>query len=103
MKFILTSCLCLFSVLYTIAQKKAVEIPGSHIDKIMSMVVQQEYELHILLPTGFGKVDKKYPVVYLMDSQWDFPLLKSLYGEQFYDGFIPEIIVVGGYMVRRKT
>lgn len=59
------------------------------------MVVQQEYELHILLPTGFGKVDKKYPVVYLMDSQWDFPLLKSLYGEQYYDGFIPEIIVVG--------
>jgi hypothetical protein len=30
-----------------------------------------------------------------MDSQWDFPLVKSLYGEHYYDGFIPELIVVG--------
>lgn len=30
-----------------------------------------------------------------MDSQWDFPLLTALYGEQYYDGFVPEIIIVG--------
>jgi predicted alpha/beta superfamily hydrolase len=30
-----------------------------------------------------------------MDSQWDFPLVKSLYGQQYYDGFIPELIIVG--------
>jgi len=30
-----------------------------------------------------------------MDSQWDFPLLTALYGEQYYDGFIPELIIVG--------
>jgi len=30
-----------------------------------------------------------------MDSQWDFPLLKCLYGEHYFDGFVPELIVVG--------
>jgi predicted alpha/beta superfamily hydrolase len=30
-----------------------------------------------------------------MDSQWDFPLLTALYGEQYYDGFLPELIIVG--------
>ena len=30
-----------------------------------------------------------------MDSQWDFPLLTALYGQQYYDGFIPEVIIVG--------
>jgi predicted alpha/beta superfamily hydrolase len=30
-----------------------------------------------------------------MDSQWDFPLLTALYGQQYYDGFIPELIIVG--------
>jgi predicted alpha/beta superfamily hydrolase len=30
-----------------------------------------------------------------MDSQWDFPLAKSLYGQHYFDGFIPEIIIVG--------
>jgi predicted alpha/beta superfamily hydrolase len=30
-----------------------------------------------------------------MDSQWDFPLAKSIYGQQYFDGFIPELIIVG--------
>lgn len=78
------------------AQFPRVEIPGSEIRKIRSSVVAgQEYELHILLPGGYRNSDKKYPVVYLMDSQWDFPLVKSIYGQQYYDGFIPELIVVG--------
>ncbi len=47
------------------------------------------------MPAGYAKSDKKYPVVYLMDSQWDFPLLTALYGEQYFDGFIPELIIVG--------
>ncbi len=78
------------------AQFPRVDIPGSEIRKISSAIVTgQEYELHILLPGGYKNSNKKYPVVYLMDSQWDFPLVKSIYGQQYYDGFIPELIVVG--------
>lgn len=78
------------------AQYNPVTIPGSEIRKINSSVVSgQEYELQILLPSGYKESNKKYPVVFLMDSQWDFPLLKSIYGQQYYDGFIPEIIIVG--------
>jgi predicted alpha/beta superfamily hydrolase len=47
------------------------------------------------LPAAYETSTKKYPVVYLMDSQFDFPLVKCIYAEQYYDGFIPEIIVVG--------
>src|SRR5580765_1654273 len=73
-----------------------VAISGSQIRKITSAAVPgQEYVLQISLPGGYGKSDKKYPVLYLMDSQWDFPLVTALYGEQYYDGFIPEIIIVG--------
>ncbi len=73
-----------------------VTIPGSEVRKITSAIVAgQEYELHILLPGGYTGSTKKYPVVYLMDSQWDFPVMKSIYGQQYFDGFIPEMIVVG--------
>jgi hypothetical protein len=73
-----------------------VTIPGSEVRTIASSVVGgQEYQLHILLPGGYSSSTKKYPVVYLMDSQWDFPLLKSIYGQQYFDGFIPEMIIVG--------
>ncbi len=72
------------------------QIAGSEIRKITSSIVNgQEYVLQISLPAGYANSDKKYPVVYLMDSQWDFPLVSALYGQQYYDGFIPEMIIVG--------
>lgn len=78
------------------AQYPAVTIPGSEVRKITSSIVKgQEYELQILLPGGYKESNKKYPVVFLMDAQWDFPLVKSIYGQQYYDGFIPELIIVG--------
>lgn len=78
------------------AQYPRVDIPGSEIRKISSSIVGgQEYELQILLPGGHKNSNKKYPVVYLMDSQWDFPLVKSIVGQHYYDGFIPELIIVG--------
>ena len=78
------------------AQYPRVDIPGSEVRKITSTIVAgQEYDLHILLPGDHKNSNKKYPVVYLMDSQWDFPVVKSIYGQQYYDGFIPELIVVG--------
>jgi len=77
-------------------QLPRVDIPGSEIQKITSHIVAgQEYELDILLPGGYKNSTKKYPVLYLMDSQWDFPLAKSLYGQHYFDGFIPEMIIVG--------
>jgi predicted alpha/beta superfamily hydrolase len=78
------------------AQFPPVEIPGSQVRKITSSIVAgQEYVLHIMLPSNYFGSSKKYPVVYLMDSQWDFPLVKCIYGEHYYDGFIPEMIIVG--------
>lgn len=97
MKHLATLLLLVISVLNLNAQKyPEVTIPGSHIRYITSSIVAgQEYELQILLPAAYETSTKKYPVVYVMDSQWDFPLVKCIYGQQYYDGFIPEIIVVG--------
>ena len=92
----LLSIVLLFIVVKSNAQFPKVDISGSEVRKITSSIVTgQEYELQILLPGGYKNSTKKYPVVYLMDSQWDFPLVKSLYGEHYFDGFIPELIVVG--------
>ncbi|HET9825761.1 MAG TPA: alpha/beta hydrolase-fold protein [Chitinophagaceae bacterium] len=92
------SALCIMCVPNDVAAQSypEVTIPGSQTRKITSISVPgQEYVLQISLPGGYQNSNKKYPVLYLMDSQWDFPLATALYGEQYYDGFIPEIIVVG--------
>jgi len=96
MKQAILILLIAFSLNAYAQQYPPVTIPGSEVRKITSsIVVGQEYELHILLPGGYKNSSKIYPVVYLMDSQWDFPLVKSIYGEHYYDGFIPEMIIVG--------
>ncbi len=78
------------------AQYPAFEIPGSQVKKLTSTIVaNQEYDLHILLPPGHEKSNKKYPVLYLMDSQWDFPLVSALQGQQYFDGFVPPVIIIG--------
>jgi len=78
-----------------IASYPNVEIPGTHVREIYSSIVGQEFRLHINLPRNFADTTKTFPVVYLLDSQWDFPLVQAIYGEQYYDGFLPELIIVG--------
>lgn len=75
--------------------QQRVEIAGSQVQKITSSIINQEYVLQVYLPAGYEKSTKKYPVVYLMDSQWDFPLMTAIYEQQYFDGFIPEMIIVG--------
>jgi predicted alpha/beta superfamily hydrolase len=73
-----------------------VVIPNTHTVNLMSSVVEgQEYTLQINLPGNYSDTSKTFPVLYLLDSQWDFSLLVAINGEQYYDGFIPGVITVG--------
>jgi predicted alpha/beta superfamily hydrolase len=72
-----------------------VRILGSQLLKITSSTVGQEYHLYVNLPRGYQDTSKTFPVIYLTDGQWDFPLAVAVFGEQHYDGFVPASIVVG--------
>ena len=76
-------------------QKKHFEV-GSETRYLKSKLTGQEYKLYINLPRGYEKEkDKKYPVLYQLDGQYDFPTIVSGYNNIFYDGMVPEIIIVG--------
>ena len=72
-----------------------VQIPGTQLLRINSALAGQEFELYVHLPRYYEGTSKTFPVLYLLDAQWDFPLVTALWGEQYYDGFVPGIIVVG--------
>ena len=48
------------------SQLKRVDIPGSEQRTLHSAIVNQDYELQILLPGGHVNSNKIYPVVYLL-------------------------------------
>lgn len=95
-KIITTTFLILVISILKAQEYPEVKITGSETRMLTSTIVDgQEYELQIQVPSDYKTSDKTYPVVYLMDSQWDFPLVSAIYGQQYYDGFVPGFILVG--------
>jgi len=72
-----------------------VEIAGTQSLHFTSSIVGQEFNLYVNIPRDYQDTSKSFPVIYLLDGQWDFPLLNAIFGEQYYDGFVPGAIVVG--------
>ena len=52
--------------------------------------------LYVSLPASYGRDTlRKYPVVYVLDGQWDLKLVTSIQGNLLYDKYTPEVIIVG--------
>src|SRR5512138_2146676 len=73
-----------------------VTLPGSEVRQLKSAETGRSYDIYIRTPADYAKdKKKKYPVLYLLDGHWDFKLLDSIYGGLYYDGYVPEMIIVG--------
>jgi len=82
------------SCLNTWAQStRPVTIPGSEVRTLRSLATGRDYDLYIHVPNV--QKDRKYPVLFVLDGQWDFKLLDSVYGGLLYDKFVPEMFIVG--------
>lgn len=73
-----------------------VTIPESEARQIESSSTGRRYDIYIHLPPEYAQnPEKQYPVLYVLDGQWDFKLLDSICGGLVFDGFVPEMIIVG--------
>ncbi len=72
-----------------------VSIPNSQVRQLKSASTGRSYDIYVLLPEGYDQNQKKFPVLYVLDGQWDFKLLDSIYEGLLYDGFGPEMIIIG--------
>lgn len=73
-----------------------VTIGGSELRTMKSTSTGRNYDLYIHIPSNYDRDKaKKYPVLYILDGQWDFKLMDSVLGGLVYDKFVPEMIMVG--------
>ena len=71
-------------------------MPSTEVRQLKSSATGRDYDIYVRLPDGYTPSKwKKYPVLYVLDGQWDFKLLDSVYGGLLYDKFVPEMIIVG--------
>jgi predicted alpha/beta superfamily hydrolase len=73
-----------------------VTIPGTEVRQLESSQTGRSYDIYIRLPDEYEQdQNEKYPTLYVLDGQWDFKLLDSIYGGLHYDTFVPAMIIVG--------
>src|SRR5882757_5861099 len=100
MKSLFFTCFLSISLLLADAQQNKAVVIGS-VDSIHSQILKEQRKFWVHLPASARDSlhpKKKYPVVYLLDGDWNFTgvvgmidLLNSVNGNSFF----PEMIVVG--------
>ena len=73
-----------------------VTLPGTQLRTLHSSATGRDYDIQISLPTDYARnPSARYPVLYVLDGQWDFKLMLSVQGGLVYDRWTPQIIIVG--------
>ncbi len=73
-----------------------VTLPGTQLRTLHSSATGRDYDIQISLPADYARnPNARYPVLYVLDGQWDFKLMLSVQGGLVYDRWTPQIIIVG--------
>jgi len=73
----------------------AATVAGSEVRTLDSKATGRSYQLEISCPDDCGSGPATYPVVYVLDAQWDLKLVRAIYENELYDARSPEFLVVG--------
>lgn len=72
-----------------------VSIAGTELHQLRSTHTGRHYDIYVGLPVDYAGSSKLLPVLYVLDGQWDFKLVMSIFGALRVDMFVPDMIVVG--------
>ncbi|GHF17808.1 hypothetical protein GCM10017044_10310 [Kordiimonas sediminis] len=72
---------------------RLLSLGGGHLLK--SEVLDRKIEILISVPEEYGKTDKSYPVVFLLEGQWYFPFTHNLVERMAEQHQMPASIVIG--------
>ena len=73
------------------------QLDGTETFSLASPETGNTYDIVVSLPGNYASAPagKTFPVVYVLDAQWQFPLIRAIAGAVNYDGDMPDVILVG--------
>lgn len=79
-----------------------VSLPNTHLQTLQSSITGHDYQISVGLPASYStSTEKSYPVLYILDGNWLFPMALSIVRMMYFTpeiSDISEIIIVGiGY------
>lgn len=86
--------LCVSSFTWTAASASPYQMPNTESKVLTDQNTGREYELYIKLPEGYSS-KIRYPVVYLTDSWYTFPIVAGAIQMPMSAGKMEKVIIVG--------
>ena len=78
-----------------------VTIPNTHVYKMTATGSGYDYQIDVQVPLSYDTSDKQYPVLFILDSNWYFPMVTSIVQTMMIiptKHYVQEMIIVGiGY------
>lgn len=72
-----------------------VEIKDTELRTLKSEYVTQDYKINIFFPKNYEEEGKRYPVVYVLDAEYNFGCVAYIARRLMKNEDIPEILLVG--------
>jgi predicted alpha/beta superfamily hydrolase len=96
MRFFIVLC-ALFSLnLVAEEQFPAWELPNTQVHQLPAQNTGRHYEVWVELPPSYGKTDKNFPVLFVSDANYAFPLIRSIRNRLGAGGQnIEDFVIVG--------
>ena len=92
----------LFTLVFSVPPARATtparpyELEGTEVQSISSKILHRDYELFVSLPASYATSQKRYPVLFITDANYGFPLVRSIGNRLVVHGKkIQEFILVG--------
>ena len=86
--------ICLLMICHLlVAQSPALTVGEAF--SIESKLLDEERTIWVSLPDNYSQSKKSYPVLYLLDAEWNFPYVSGLVRQMISSGDIPPLILVG--------
>jgi predicted alpha/beta superfamily hydrolase len=76
-------------------QHSGVVLPSTQVRVLSSPTNRVEYKLYVSLPPGYDSVTTRFPVIYLLDADYSFPIAHAVTRHLTERGHLPPIILVG--------
>lgn len=77
-----------------LAAAKPYIIPNTEVIALRSKETGADYELFVALPSGYAKSTKQYPVVYMLDADYSFALVRNIVQHFVERENLPPMILV---------
>jgi predicted alpha/beta superfamily hydrolase len=95
MRLSILFCISFFATKLWSQKKETVVLFETGLYTFTSTIDSLPYTVYIYLPYDSARPGKKYPVLYVTDAQWFLTSLFAGYSGLHYDGFVPDVIMVG--------